>query len=274
MVGRSSRWRLLVTGPGRGRWNMACDGAILEAVGRGLAPPTVRFYGWDPPAVSLGRHQPDPEPAAAAALTAAGCDWVRRPTGGRLVYHGKPDEELTYSIVAPLDEPALAGGLTAAYRRIHESLAAGLARLGIAVALAPRPARHAGGVPRPRNRLACFAVSVPHEIVADGRKLVGSAQRRSRRALLQHGSLPLAGKPAAVPDRLWPGSLEPAAVTTASAAAGRVVGFEEAVSALAAGIEEVLNVRLESGVLSAPERDAIRARLDNQVPTGRAAVNA
>ncbi|MGH7559179.1 MAG: lipoate--protein ligase family protein, partial [Gemmatimonadota bacterium] len=224
MEERPHRWRLLVTGPARGDWNMACDGALLEASGRGEAPPTVRFYAWDPPAVSLGRHQPGPEPSARAALSALGIDWVRRPTGGRLVYHGAPGEELTYSLVAPLDEASLKGGLSAAYRRIHEALAAGLARLGIAATLAPRAARRAGGMLPPRSRLACFATSVPHEIVADGRKLVGSAQRRSRNALLQHGSLPVAGDPAFVPARIWPGSLDPGAVTTVSAAAGRVVG--------------------------------------------------
>lgn len=253
---------------------MACDEAILEAVGRGLAPPTVRFYAWDLPAVSLGRHQPDPDPVARAALAAAGIGWVRRPTGGRLVYHGAREEELTYSVVAPLDEPALAGGLRAAHRRIHEALAAGLARLGIAVALAPGPAGCAGGALGPRSSLACFAISVPYEIAANGRKLVGSAQRRSRRALLQHGSLPLAGDPAAIPARVWPGSLAAGDVATISAAAGRTVGFDEVAAALAGGIQETLNVSLEAGVLSGAERAGVRARLDSEVPTDWAAVSA
>lgn len=274
MEERPSRWRLLETGPRPGPWNMACDEALLEAVGRGEAPPTVRFYGWDPPAVSLGRHQPDPEPSARAALAASGIAWVRRSTGGRLVYHGAPDEELTYSVVAPLGEASLEGGLSLAYRRIHEALAVGLARLGIAAALVPPSPRRAGGLPPPGSRLACFAASVPHEIVADGRKLVGSAQRRSRRALLQQGSLPLAGDPAAVPARIWPGSLARAAVTTASAAARRVVRFDEVVAALAAGIEERLNVGLEPGVLTGLERDAIRARLGNEVAAGSGAASA
>lgn len=268
------RWRLLETGPGNGRWNMACDEALLETVGRGQAPPTLRFYAWDPPCVSLGRHQPDLEPSARAALAAAGIGWVRRPTGGRLVYHGRRNEELTYSVVAPVDKPPLAGGLTAAYRRIHEGLAAGLARLGIPATLAPPVTEGDGGTLSPGCRLACFATSVPHEIVASGRKLVGSAQRRSRRALLQHGSVPLAGDPATISARIWPGSLEPGAVTTISAAAARSLGFDEVAAALAAGIAERLNVSLEAGVLSGPEQGAIRARLDHEVPTGRAAVNA
>lgn len=252
---------------------MVCDEVLLDAVGRGDVPPTVRFYGWDPPAVSLGRHQPAPDPAAAAGLAAAGVDRVRRPTGGRLVYHGMADEELTYSVVAPLDDPALGGGPRLAYRRIHAALADGLARLGIAVALAPRTAV-SRGMPRPRSPLACFASSVPYELVADGRKLLGSAQRRSREGLLQHGSLPLAGDPAALLLGIWPGSLDPTTVTTVSAAAGRTVGFAKAVAALTTGIEEKLNVRLVPGVLSGNERDAIRARLAIDVPASAVAASA
>lgn len=251
---------------------MACDRALLESVGRGAAPPTVRFYAWDPPAVSLGRHQPEPEPAAAAALEAAGIDRVRRPTGGRLVYHGPPDEELTYSVVAPLDEPVLAGGPGGAHRRIHEALAEGLARLGVAVELTPEAPRRPG-LPRPSVRLACFATRVPHELVVGGRKLVGSAQRRSGRALLQHGSIPLAGDPAAVPARVWPGSLDPHAVATVSAAAGRTLGFDEVAAALAAGIEERLDVDLARGALSDAERASIRGRCAREAD-GRALVSA
>ena len=175
--------------------------------------------------------------------------------------------------MAALDDPGLAGGPRLAYRRIHEAMADGLARLGIAVAVAPRSAL-IRAIPRPRSRLACFASSVPYEIVAGGRKLVGSAQRRSRRAILQHGSLPLAGDPAALLLRIWPGSLEPAAVTTVSAAAGRVVRFDEVAAALALGIEEKLNVRLVPGVLSGNERDAIRARLAIDVPASAVAASA
>src|SRR5687767_2462389 len=116
---------------------MGCDEAVLAAVERGGAPATLRLYGWSPAAVSLGRHQPDPDAAAAYRLAALGVDWVRRPTGGRAVWHGAPEAEITYSVCARLDAPELAGGLHAAYRRIHEGLAHGLARLGVAAALAP-----------------------------------------------------------------------------------------------------------------------------------------
>lgn len=231
-------WRLLETGARPGAWNMSCDVALLAAVERGAEPPVLRLYGWDPPAVSLGRHQPDPDPQALARLAALGVDWVRRPTGGRAVYHGALETELTYSVVARLDEPPLAGGLAFAYRRIHEALAAGLVRLGAEPAFAGAPTHRA---PRPVSRLACFAASVPWEIVANGRKLVGSAQRRGRKALLQHGSIPLAGDQRPL-EEAWPGALDPGTVTTVSAAAGRTVSFGEAADAIAAGFAETFQI--------------------------------
>ena len=245
---------------------MACDEAVLEAVGRGASPPTVRFYAWDPPAVTLGRHQPDPDVRTCAALDELGVEWVRRPTGGRLVWHGPPGEELTYSIVAPIGEPPLGDGLTDAYRRIHEGLAGGLRRLGLAVELAPR-GRGAGPRLDPSSRLACFAATVPWEIEAGGRKLLGSAQRRSRNALLQHGSLPLAGDPTATPERVWPGSFGRRAIATVSAAAGRAVGFAEVADHLRSGLEETLNVRLVMGVLTNRERVSIRAKSRTPLPS-------
>jgi lipoate-protein ligase A len=228
---------------------MALDEALLAAVERGTFPPVLRLYGWDPPAVSLGRHQPDPDPKALARLEALGVDWVRRPTGGRAVYHGTPDKELTYSVIARLAEPPLAGGLALAYLRIHEALAAGLARLGARTTLAARVYRPRI---RPVSRLACFAASVPGEIMSDGRKLVGSAQRRDRKALLQHGSIPLAGDQRAL-EEAWPGALEPGTSTTVSSAAGRRVCFVEAASAIAAGVAETLGVELTPGECGATD---------------------
>ena len=235
---------------------MACDRAVFDAVERGAAPATLRLYGWSPPAVSLGRHQPDPDGAAALRLATLGVDWVRRPTGGRAVWHGPPAEELTYSVVARLDDPALPGGLGAAYRRIHEGVAAGLACLGVSAGLAPRARAVAI---RPTSRIACFAASVPSEITVAGRKLVGSAQRRGRTALLQHGSIPLAGDQRVL-EVAWPGSLAVDAATTVSVAAGRTIGPVEAAGAIAAGIREILAITLEPGELGRHERAAIAAQ--------------
>jgi lipoate-protein ligase A len=259
-----TRWRLLETGAKPGAWNMACDAALLATAEREGMAPTLRFFGWDPPAVSLGHNQPDPSAAEAAMLRARGVDWVRRPTGGRAVYHAGPGAELTYSLVAPIAAPGLGGGLTDAYRRIHEAIAAGLERLGASVEFAPRrprrdPREPTGSI-RPTSRRACFAATVPWEIEVEGRKLVGSAQRRCRRALLQHGSIPLAGDQALL-NETWPGSLEPGRTTTVSSAVGRAVAFGEVATILAESFANSLTVELELGRISNAELRAIDALL-------------
>jgi lipoate-protein ligase A len=259
-----TRWRLLDTGARPGFWNMACDAALLAAADGDGFVPTLRLYAWDPPAVSLGHHQADPSPAEAGRLRARAVDWVRRPTGGRAVYHAGPDAELTYGVVAPIETPGLGDGLADAYRRIHVALAAGLERLGAAVELAPRrpvrDSRSPGDRIRPGSRRACFAATVPWEIEVAGRKLVGSAQRRSRRALLQHGSIPLAGDQALL-EEIWPGSLEPGRTTTVASAVGRVVGFGELATILAEAFAKSLGAELEPVKLSDAELRALDALL-------------
>ena len=259
-----TRWRLLETGARPGAWNMACDAVLLAAADGEDFAPTLRLYGWHPPAVSLGYNQPDPSPAEAEMLRARGVDWVRRPTGGRAVYHAGPDAELTYSLAAPIAAPVLGGGLADAYRWIHEAIAAGLERLGAAVELAPRRPVRGPEEPheriRPTSRRACFAATVPWEIEVEGRKLVGSAQRRSRRSLLQHGSIPLAGDQALLAE-IWPGSLEPERTATVSSAVGRAVGFAELAMILAEAFANALSIELAPARLSDPELRAIDALL-------------
>jgi lipoate-protein ligase A len=246
---------------------MACDSALLAAAAFRGFPPTLRFFAWDPPAVSLGHHQPDLTAEEAALLRARGVEWVRRPTGGRAVLHGGPDRELTYSVVAPLTEAALGQGLAESCRAIHRAVAAGLSALGIDVSLAARssregPRRGSGldhdGVLPPTSRRACFDAAAPSEIEAAGRKLVGSAQRRSRSALLQHGSIPLDGDQSLLAE-IWPGSMGGGRSTTVSEAAGRRVGFDELAASLRTAFADWLGPGLEPGALTDRERAAIDA---------------
>jgi lipoyl(octanoyl) transferase len=264
-----TRWRLLETGSRPGAWNMACDAALLAAAELPDFPPTLRLFGWDPPAVSLGHHQPDLSAGEMALLQAHGVEWVRRPTGGRAVYHGPRHEELTYSVVVPLPSVELGGTLVDSCRRIHEAIAGSLSALGADVTLAPkRPGSASAGRSsrggatrpvRPTSRRACFDATAPWEIESGGRKLVGSAQRRSRAALLQHGSIPLAGR-SSILAALWPGSLDPDRATTVSDAAGRAVGFEELAESARAAFEATLGIELEPGALAGRELAAIDAR--------------
>jgi len=122
-----AEWRLLNTGARDGATNMAIDEAILEAVMAGRVRPTLRFYAWNPPCLSLGFGQPAAD-ADREACTQRGWDIVRRPTGGQAILHV---DELTYSVCAPLDEPRVAGSIVESYGRLTAGLLAGLQLLNL-----------------------------------------------------------------------------------------------------------------------------------------------
>lgn len=244
-------WRLLPLEPGRGAWHMAFDEAMLWAHARGLVPPTLRFYTWEPPAVSVGYFQ---DPAAGLDLEACrarGLDVVRRPTGGRAVLHHR---ELTYAVV--IRQAWLPGSVVDTYRALAAGLLEGLRSLGVAAAL------EGPAAPAYQASPACFAVPTWHELVVGGKKVAGSAQVRRDGALLQHGAILLEFDPAAQAAVLrWPpgptsgGCADPAAAadllarraTGLSAAAGRPLGAAEVARAVAGGFERALGVRLVPG---------------------------
>lgn len=239
-------------GPGPGAWNMAVDEAILSEVTVGSSLPTIRFYEWAPPCLSLGRSQSEGE-ANGQACRDAGVHCVRRPTGGRAILHR---DELTYSICLPVGDPRAAGDVLESYRRLSEGLTEGLGLLGLAVDRTRQ--RETGGHP---ISAACFDAPAGYEVTIGDRKLLGSAQFRARGALLQHGSLPLSGDIAGVVDFL---TLEDVAretlrtrlhstAITVETAAGHRVSFAEAVDALCEGISRALNVQLSEGRLSFQE---------------------
>jgi lipoate-protein ligase A len=178
-------WRLLLDLEGRPGWqNMAVDQALLARAGRGER--WLRLYRWAPHCLSFGRHEPALRRYDRGRIESLGLDVVRRPTGGRAVWHA---EELTYAVAAP---SAPLGSLRQAYEEIHRMLLAALRRLGVGAELAPP------GEPAPVGAGACFAAPAGGEITVRGRKLVGSAQLREGEALLQHGSVLLAGGQATV----------------------------------------------------------------------------
>ena len=216
-------WLLTIEPDGRpGSENMAVDVALLEDAHR-TGTARLRLYRWDPPCLSFGCHEPALTRYHRPRVEALGLDVVRRPTGGRAVWH---DRELTYAVAAPI---AAFGSLRDAYRTIHERLAAALRTLGADTRLAPTrpPVRLTDG------RGACFAASVGGEILIDGRKVVGSAQLRHGRAFLQHGSILLDGSQAqvtAVSREQGAGTGE----TSLRAALARVVTFDEVAAAIVA----------------------------------------
>lgn len=182
----STPWRFLDTGPHDAAWNMALDEALFTLHESGATPPTLRVYAWSQPALSLGYAQDAATDVDLDACRAEGVTVIRRPTGGRAVLH---DQEVTYSVVMPVTLADGPDSITAHYRRIGLALAAALQALGLPVSLARPLARPATG--RMHASPACFAALSRYELSVASQKLVGSAQKRGQRALLQHGSIPL-----------------------------------------------------------------------------------
>lgn len=177
-------WRLLITPDLDGPMNMAADQAIMEAVAAEHVPPTLRFYSWNPPCLSLGYTQKITD-VDRDRLAARGWGLVRRITGGRAILH---IDELTYSVAIKDNDPIVAGDIIASYRRLSQALMAGLLLLGTE----PQADKH---IIRSENSKGpvCFEVPSHYEITIGTQKLIGSAQVRKFGAVLQHGTLPLTG---------------------------------------------------------------------------------
>jgi len=249
-------WRLLINPPASGVWNMAVDESILESMGSGRSLPTLRLYAWEPACLSLGYAQPVTD-VDMTRLQARGWEMVRRPTGGRAVLH---TDELTYSVIAPLDEPRVAGTVLESYRRLAQALVQALNLLSLPVQVSENSSKAHGSNPNP----VCFEVPSTYEITVDGKKLVGSAQARRKEGVLQHGSLPLTGdltriiQVLAFPDEL---SRTQAAerllgrATTVETALGRKVPWDEAAQAYISAFESVLALELQPGSLTAIEKE-------------------
>ena len=235
-------WRLIETAPAPGAVNMAVDQVLVERVQAGGAP-VLRLYRWTPACLSLGRNHSPPGPALARAAAAHGIDVVRRPTGGAAVLH---DRELTYSVAVPV---GALGSPRETYRTINQALVAGIRRLGV-------PARvEDEGAARTAIAGPCFQAAAPGEVVVGGRKLVGSAQRRDGRVLLQHGSLLLDGSQDLAAELVgWEDAQATSAITLAEVL-DPLPDWSAIVEAIAAGFADVLGTALAPDALSPAEHE-------------------
>ena len=173
-------FRFVNTGVRDAALNMAIDEAVLLHHLRGDAPPTLRVFRWETPSISLGRFQHVEREMLPEVCRERGVALVRRPTGGRAVYHR---DEFTYSIVIG-KRYGVPSGIVAAYAYLARGLLAALARLGVRAELSDeRVSKHPSA--------ACFASSTQADLTSGGFKLIGSAQVWKDDALLQQGSLPL-----------------------------------------------------------------------------------
>lgn len=252
-----STWRILSCEPAGGAWNMAVDEAVLESVTRGDSRPVLRLYRWQPPCLSLGYSQPVSD-VDLLKLKESGWEMVRRPTGGRAILH---TDELTYAVIAPLTEERAAGTLLESYQRLSQALLRALQLLQVRAEVQgdqthPSPAAQA-------DPAICFERPSSYEITVNNKKLIGSAQSRRYKGVLQHGSLPLSGDLAritrvlAYPDEAQ--RLEAAArikerAATVESALGRPLSWEEAAWAFERAFQETLALDFEPGKLTSAEQ--------------------
>jgi len=268
-----SLWRILITPPAHGSWNMALDEAILEHIGRGESIPTLRLYAWEPACLSLGYAQPFAD-VDTSQLKEHGWEVVRRMTGGRAILH---TDELTYSIIAPSNEPSVEGSVLESYNRIAQALLAALQSLEIPVEAKEGKANNAEAL-----NPVCFEVPSTYEITVDGKKLIGSAQARKKDGVLQHGSLPLTGDLARICQALVfenESARETASkrllekATTVESALGREISWEAAALAYVLAFEAQLGLIFERQELSESESkradELVREKYDHPSWTER-----
>lgn len=231
------QWRVLYTGYNTASANMAIDRAILVSNSEGKVPPTVRFYGWQPAAISIGYFQSLEEEVDLQTCTKRGIDYVRRITGGGAVFH---DSELTYSIVIPESHPLIPKNILESYGRICNALIHGFCHLGIQSTYAPI-----------------------NDILVQGKKISGNAQTRKTGTVLQHGTIlldvdvdtmfsVLKVPNEKIKDKLIKDVKQ--RVTSLTHVLGTTPDFEQVATAMKKGFEQEFNVELVEGQLSTEEQ--------------------
>jgi lipoate-protein ligase A len=230
------QWRFLQTGLNTAATNMAIDRAVLVANSEGKVPPTVRFFAWKPPAISIGYFQSLNDEVDLENCKKLGIDYVRRITGGGAVFH---EDELTYSIIIPESHPQISKNIMKSYGRICGALIKGLKNLGVESNYAPI-----------------------NDIIANNKKISGSAQTRKLKTVLQHGTIltdvdvdkmfSLLKVPnEKIKDKLIADVKQ--RVTSIKHVLGKEPSFNEVASAIKAGFEEEFNVELKDGTLTKEE---------------------
>ena len=254
-------WRLLVTEATDGATNMAIDETVWRGRQAGTAMPTLRFYAWEPPTVSLGYGQSLDGSVDVAACRRLGVGLVRRPTGGSAIYHDGPERELTYSVIAAASDIGVAADLLDAYRWIATALARGLRGLGAPAEIVAVP------VSRGPAPAFCFARTGRYEIEVAGRKLVGSAQRWRRGVFLQHGAV-LLGADEPRLRALFPTTEDPlTTMATLEAALGQRPKFDDVAAALASAFEQEYGLTVRPDGLSPEEMAHVQTLVRDKYAT-------
>jgi lipoyl(octanoyl) transferase len=252
-------WRFIDSGNCSPSFNMALDEALLEWHSEGKIPPVIRFYGWEPAALSIGYFQKVEKEIDLEAVKAQGLGFVRRPTGGRGVLH---EHELTYSVIVSEEHPEMPKTVTEAYRVISEGILKGFHQLGLEAYFAvPKTDEERSALKDPRSAV-CFDAPSWYELVVEGRKVAGSAQTRQKGVILQHGAILLDLDEDKLfslfkyPNERVKERMKSAFKNKAVAIneiSPRKITLEEAKEAFYKGFAEGLNIELESYQLSEEE---------------------
>jgi lipoate-protein ligase A len=226
---------------------MAADEFLFTGLGE--SPATVlRFYAWTRPTASLGCSQDAARAVDGDFCLRNGVDIVRRITGGKMVLH---DREVTYSLTSS-DAELFGGTVRESYGRISAALALGLQKLGLRAAPAGDPPGEYA-----RSPLPCFSHPGRDELQVDGKKILGSAQKRLGSKFLQHGSLPLQHDAGLLRSVARMSAEDELRMTSLDELLGRPVSWQEAAARLAEGFAERFDVDLEATSFSAGERESI-----------------
>ena len=243
-------WHLIIDKtPQKGSWNMAVDDYMFQSLGE-EATTYLRFYRWNEPTVSIGYSQKAAKVVNLDFCRRNGIDIVRRITGGKLVLHHK---EVTYSVCSS-DTDIFSQKLMDSYKLISEALNCCLYRMGIESHLAKGTASEYA-----RGAMPCFAQPARDEIEMDGKKIIGSAQKRTGKKFIQHGSIPLEKEAELLISASQSGQKEPIVkMTTLSEALGKKVDFDWAVEHFISGMSDYFRVRPTPRAFSTKELDAIQ----------------
>ena len=221
---------------------METDLSLFKQFEEQAGGPTLRIYSWRPKCVSAGYSQSIEEEIDLKKAKLLGWDIVKRPTGGGIVFHN--EAETTYSLVMAKDDPMLPKGLVPSYKKISEAVVFALLLLGVKAEVRARSTEHGAPLDRARgkrNTGLCFSYPAEYEIVVDGQKIVGSAQKRGKRALLQQGSIFVHPTPASALELLKK-SHAPLNAISLEELLGRTPSFEEFSTALVKGFQEVFGI--------------------------------
>ncbi|HEX2950039.1 MAG TPA: lipoate--protein ligase family protein [Armatimonadota bacterium] len=250
-------WRLFLPGDGSGAYNMAADTALLESIRDEKSGPVLRFYRWVPSCVTLGKFQPAEGNVHLENCARLGIDVVKRPTGGRAIFH---DHEVTFSvIIAEKDLPQAGTSIMDSYRVLGTALVNGLQRIGLAAELVDRHAKTRSGDPSSVTSVgnpACFAAKARCDLMVNNRKIIGCAQLRKNGVILQQNSLPLSVDFPRWEEVFfrsdWQAVAEGGAIDLWTAAESEIP-YDHVVSAICAGFTDALGVEFIPGKMSEVE---------------------